>query len=178
MTSDLTDGERIVAFYEGRGEDDSGRTLGDILQLDFHGLEYTHDYIQWLFPTDARSRFQPEAPLVDATCRSRFQTDVRLRVSLERSLVRMLAFYGLELATDDHGSEITRAPTFAVRAQNWLTRGNHNFLRLTRILRSLDLLGRRDLALALESALEQIYSEFSDTIGSDTIRFWRSAVAP
>ena len=86
MMRELADGERIVAFYEGRGADDCGRTLEDIMKFDFHTLEYTHDYIQWLFPTDTRSRFQPDAPLVDARCRSRFQGDVRLRDALEHSL--------------------------------------------------------------------------------------------
>jgi hypothetical protein len=88
----------------------------------------------------------------------------------------MLSFYGLQLATSDDAPHITKGATFTARAPNWLTPHNHNYLRLTRIIRSLDLLGRRDLAVALQSALEGIYLDFPDKIGPDTIRFWRSAI--
>jgi len=36
---------------------------------------------------------------------------------------------------------VLRAPFFAERAKNWVTPGNHNHLRITRVLKSLRLLG-------------------------------------
>jgi hypothetical protein len=60
---------------------------------------------------------------------------------------------------------------------NWLTPANHNFLRLTRIMKSMTLLGLRSCAQALLACLEQLYrGEAGKTIGSRTMRYWRDAV--
>jgi hypothetical protein len=58
-----------------------------------------------------------------------------------------------------------------------LTSGNHNFLRISRILRSLSLLGLRTHATALLKCLEGIYAEDPHTIGATTLGYWRRAIA-
>jgi hypothetical protein len=111
-------------------------------------LERTHDYIQWMFPLAEPSGFNVDAPILDAGAISRFQSEPSLRGHLQTSLIRMLSFYGLEI----HGTiplSVTRAPNFAERAENWLTPSNHNHLRITRILKSLKLLGPGEQARLL-----------------------------
>ena len=53
--------------------------------------------------------------------------------------------------------EIRRSASFDERSRVWLTSGNHNFLRISRILRSLSLLGHGKNASALLECLEGIY---------------------
>lgn len=40
----------LIAFYDGSGKDDLGRSLQEILQWDANRLERTHNFIQTLFP--------------------------------------------------------------------------------------------------------------------------------
>src|SRR6266513_4685703 len=80
------DCQRLLAFYRGEGKDDRGRTLEQVLDFDLDELEYTHDYIQWLFPLDVPSGVQPWAPLIDRECREMFSGDLKLVALLRRAL--------------------------------------------------------------------------------------------
>ncbi|HEY2378264.1 MAG TPA: opioid growth factor receptor-related protein [Gemmatimonadaceae bacterium] len=164
--------EAVIAFYSGTGQDATGRRLTDVWQFPHEELEDNHDYIQWLFPLTERSAFNPEAPILDDATIARFRSNDTLRRNLERSLEVMLDFYGLEIT----GDRIIRAPRFADRSMNWLTSFNHNFLRLTRILKSLSLLGLEQRAEQLFACLEGIYASHGRVIGERTMSFWRHAV--
>jgi Opioid growth factor receptor (OGFr) conserved region len=94
---------------------------------------------------------------------------------LRQAFQRMLRFYGLRQVSTPAGMAVERAPTFAARAQNWLTPMNHNHLRLTRILRSTLLLGLEAESKALFHALNAVYREFPDRIPARTHAFWSSA---
>lgn len=164
--------DAIVVLYRG-GRDQYGRSLEDMWEYDHVALEEHHDFIQYLFPNDAPSMFQ-DAPLVTAETRKAFADDPAMRANLGRSLDVMLNFYGLRY---DHTSgRVERADNFAGRARNWLASPNHNFLRVTRILRSLTLLGLSDRAAALFACLEDLNREYGGVIG-DSVRYWRTAVS-
>lgn len=171
-----TDCERILAFYRGEGRDDRGRTLEEILRFDDEELEETHDYVQWLFPLDVPSSVQPWAPLVDRKCQERLRADPALGNALRRALKRMLEFYGLRVVERGGRIAIERGENFTRRAEVWLTPGNHNFLRLTRIMTSLHLLGQQDLALALQRSLKDVYRDFGQIVGATTFGYWSNAI--
>src|SRR4029078_811104 len=82
-----------------------------------------------------------------------FASNDALRARLRVSLDRLLAFYGLRRS----GAPVPRveidSARFASRAINWLHAGNHNHLRLTRILDSLAQLGLAEEAAALKRCL-------------------------
>ena len=149
----------IVDFYAGTGPDIRGRMQTDILAWDDAQLEAVHDYIQWLFPLPEPSAFNPDAPILTDADITAFHDRPELHSALCRSLSRMRQFYRL---TD------TRAP--------WLTQGNHNMLRITRILRSLNLLGLEHEAHVLFRDLEALYKAGgSRAIGAETLAYWRHA---
>lgn len=164
----------IVSFYSG-APDAAGRTLDGILAWDDERLEGVHDYIQWAFPTRQPSGVNPLAPLVtDATVRA-FERDAALRARLRRSLDRMLAFYGLRWNADRVDID---ERVFPARARVWLRPGNHNHLRLTRIMDSLAALGLRGEALALQKCLLEdiVPGPGAESVSSRTADFWRRAV--
>ena len=166
----------LVRFYAGAALDACGRALAEIWTWDDARLEHVHDYIQWLFPLVEPSRFNDDAPLLARADIDAFAARASLRDNLRRSLQRMLAFYGFALAPGPH---VARAPGFAARAENWLTPFNHNFLRLTRILQSLCLLGLEAEARALLAALEEVYRDGgAAAIGERSLAFWRGALRP
>lgn len=166
----------LVAFYEGSAPDDRGRYLDDILKFDDDRIERVHDFIQWLFPLPERSGANPTAPTLDQTTVSAFHARLDLRANLRRSLERMLRFYGF---TWESG-HIVRGPFFQARS-GWLRAGDHNHLRLTRMLRSLTLLGEPEAARALFAALAELYREARnarhDRISERTFAFWENAIA-
>jgi hypothetical protein len=161
----------ITDFYRGEAPDMRGRTLDEILDWDYETLEDAHDYIQTLFPLPEPG--VAAAPLLDDEVIAAFRADPALRANLRRSLERMLRFYGFRPAADG----IVRGEDFEQRAEDWLVIGDHNFLRITRILRCCTLLGLEAEARAFPAALEEVYSGHADTIGERTMAFWRGAAA-
>jgi hypothetical protein len=168
----------IVSFYAGHAVDDRGRWLRQIWLWPDEKLERVHDYIQWLFPLTEPSGFNPEAPILDEETICEFRADPALRANLRVSFERMLVFYGLELI-EDSPPRVVPSKSFRERSSNWLTPSNHNHLRITRILKSLQLLGLEEEAAALFRCLEGLYGKESVTprprISEETFSYWRSA---
>ena len=167
----------LLRFYTG-GPDDRGRTLDDILAWDDTRLEAVHDFVQWVFPLPEPSAFNASAPVLSANDVAAFRDDPVLRERLLAAFRRMLRFYGFDLGGDGARPDVLQAPDFAARARGWVTPGNHNMLRVTRVLRCLTLLGLPAHARAFLAALERLYDTGSaQAIGATTLRYWRGAVA-
>ena len=167
---------QLIAFYRGLGPDNSGRYLRDVQQQGLHELEAVHNYIQWLFPLPEPSAAVPNSPVLTPQDIGEFRKDARLKAGLLKSFEIMLTFYGLELADINGRLHVAPAASFPARSQVWLTPCNHNFLRLSRILRCLNQLGCERHARALLEALQDLYPRHSAVIGSTTFRYWQMAV--
>lgn len=167
---------KVINFYTYAAPDHRGRYLLDILQWPDESLETTHDYIQWLFPLSERSGFNFHAPILDPQTIQQFRARLDLQQNLHRSFVRMLTFYGLQI-DKSHPALVVRAPFFAERSANWLTPGNHNHLRITRILKSMRTLGLETLAASFLDCLVAIYTEESaktyPSISEESFHFWK-----
>lgn len=168
--------DRIVSFYRHESADDRGRSLRQIWGWDHDRLERVHDYIQWLFPLRERSMVNFTAPLVTDGTVSAFGSDPALRDNLTRSFELMLDFYGLALEQRESGPSIAPSSSFEARSRYWLTPGNHNHLRLTRILTSTRLLGLAPYGAALFDRLAAIYKDHPGAITPVTFDYWRRAV--
>ncbi len=144
---------RLVEFYSGRAPDHAGRFVAQIQQWPDERLEAVHDFIQWLFPLAEPSPVNPLAPVLDRETIEAFAAQPELRQNLRLSFLRMLRFYGLEMQSGPP-LRIQPAANFDERAANWLHPGNHNHLRITRILKSLALLGLKEESGAFLECLE------------------------
>ncbi len=168
------DAERLTRFFAG-SPDDQERTYDAILAWDDERLERVHDYIQWMFPLPEQSGANPGAPILDQEAIETIRGDAGMQARLRAGYLRMLAFYGFEL----HGDEVVEGPGFANAASNWLRPSNHNHLRLTRILRSLRVLGLGQEAAQLWRALRELYerdrSAGKRRITEQTYGFWKQA---
>ncbi len=170
---------KIIDFYTNAAPDHRGRYLLGILQWPDELLETSHDYIQWLFPLSERSGFNSHAPTLDAQTIQQFRVRMDLQQNLRRSFLRMLTFYGLRM-DESRPARVLRAPFFAERSANWLTLGNHNHLRITRILKSMHELGLEVLAAAFLDCLVTIYVQESakaiPSISEESFDFWKGAI--
>ena len=167
----------LLRFYRLEGADARGRTLADIWSWDAARLEGVHDYIQWLFPLPEPSAFNPQAPILTEATIEAFRADAHLRQRLLRSLTTMLGFYGLALASGAREApRISPASDFGARRRDWLHAGNHNHLRLTRILSSLRLLGLEEHGHALYACLAAIARDHPHAVSATTLAYWQRAV--
>jgi hypothetical protein len=168
----------VIDFYSGTARDHRGRSLQEILGWPDDRLEAVHDFIQWLFPLPEPSPVNPYAPFLTPEAIEAFHTRPEMRVRLRASLHRMLNFYGLDLR--DAPIEVVHAENFPARAAHWIAPGNHNHLRITRILKCCALAGLEAEARAFLAALEEIF-ELQETkprpaISKESLRYWRDAI--
>ena len=167
----------LVDFYLHGSRDSAGRTFDQVLQLSDLDLERLHDYIQWIFPTFARSEVVPEAPNLTMEAATALRASSITGPRVAAALVRMLEFYGMELDDDLEEPTIARsADGFARRRSVWMTPGNHNYRRITRMLVSLQILGYQRYAVALHECLGFCYRDHGGLIGSSVMEHWRRAV--
>jgi hypothetical protein len=163
---------RLLDFYRGLGTDSEGRRLDDLLAWDDDALEEVHDFIQWLFPLPEPSRFNPDAPLLSPEEIAAFRADASLRANLDRAFARILRFLGLARSAD---GTVQEGPDFSARAADVWAAPNHNWLRITRILRSLRLLGLEEQSRSLYRHLDHQYHHGRAPISADTFHYWTEA---
>lgn len=182
MASQSTPEPFIVRFYDPnvQAKDRRGRTRSSILAWSDDELEYHHDYIQLLFPLPEGSPFNPSAPVIDEATFNAFRARLELQTQLRASLKRMLHFYGFQFASETASGggaqelQVVNGPNYPEASRNWVRRFNHNHLRITRILRSLRVLGLENEALELFKALKRVYEK--GKIGQKSMMFWTRAI--
>lgn len=124
------------AFLRGDCTDDNGRSIFHYRAFTPEQMEAEHNYIQWMFPTDQPSKFNPSAPLLDSKMTTySTSTQGSIRTSI-------LQFTGW-LASTDH----------------WRENRNHNLLRITRMLRSTKLILGDEAADQLHSLMCEFHAE-------------------
>lgn len=164
---------RLVDFYRGQTRDTEQRRLDEIWDWNDDDLEAVHDFIQWLFPLPEPSNFNPDAPLLSELDIREFRSDPNLQARLQRSFERIVRFLGLEQAAD---GTVREGPNFAARTSDVWAYPNHNWLRITRILRSLTLLGLENQAQALYAWLSEMHRTQRFPISAETFRYWTGAI--
>lgn len=130
-------------------------------------LEQRHDYIQWYFPLLEPSVCQTQSPVLLPKDVNTLRRSAAPQLQ-RRAFRKMLRFLGLRT----RGKTIIRANTFGLRSQVWISPNrqyNHNYLRISRILSSLRLLGNRELSKMLYSFLLENKQLFPEA----TMEFWK-----
>ena len=160
----------VVQFYSGKGTDHRGRTLKELNSLTEIDMEQIHDYIQWIFPSDESSMVLQAAPVLTEKDQLAFRRDVRLRISLRKSFMIFMIFLGLEYnPTSGLLNIINKGKLY----RKVMTR-NHNWQRITRVLRCLNYLGLKKEAQALFNFLSDINN--ITPFNPITFDFWQKAM--
>lgn len=149
--------ELLVEFLRGIGPDSQGRRHAGILNFSDEDLEESHDYIQWLFPLREKSMAVPDSPVLESeeTIQS-LRSDTNVREHMVQAFDRMKRFYG----DNDH----------------WLEQGDHNHLRITRILKSASLLGLRNEALDFYDFILQRV-ESAQPVTKESLAYWQNSIS-
>ncbi len=145
----------IVGFLEGKTPDRRGRILAMLLQQTDHQAETTHDYIQWLFPLDEPSRSVNGAPVLTELEIDEIRDSKLAQANLARSASWFLGF--LE------------------RNNHWVTKYNHNHLRITRVIKSLRLLASGEAADEFRDKVLALAGDNLNLVDQKARGFWSNS---
>lgn len=126
--------------------DPDGALLDDIHKNwwnDHSLLEQHHGYIQWIFPIREHGMNDLSQPLTVHEASEIKKLDIAKERVL-KSFRMMLEFYGMTLQLGEEGASFGRTSHFSRRYAH-LNNSFHNYLRITRIIKSLGELGFGDL---------------------------------
>ena len=142
---------KLTSFYLG-SVDDHNRTLDYILNQDDEFWELCHNYIQWVFPTSEKSMYNLTVPILLDDDILYWRTNETIKTKLKESYDRYLLFL--------------------VNNQNiWVTKSDHNHLRISRVLKCLRLSGLDNLATQLYE-----FVSTKDEINYSTKEFWKEVM--
>jgi hypothetical protein len=171
-----------AAFLNGTAPDAIGRTVQDYLAFDADKWEECHNHVQWAFPNNEQSMFNPNAPVVDMQDFAN-----QLTWQGQENVLNLAHNYLLSLGIVPDNK---LRPTFHIdynspRLAIWLSHPrDHNFLRLTRLLhvwsyidpdRALGLLGTLADVAKVANARAVLSKQTVDIVGADTLVFWVNA---
>jgi hypothetical protein len=146
----------IIKYFDGTGTDDKGRTLNATLAWSDQKLESTHDYIQWWFPLDRRSSYNASAPIVDHETALEFVACMKCKTNLLKAYNRFHRFIMNDLP-------------------NRFYTLNHNWLRITRVITSLRLLGLHEQSGHFYNDVINLYKTHETMIDHNTLLHWADA---
>jgi len=166
----------IIGFYEGVVKNQEGYTIDDIISYDVFSdekLEENHCYIQWIFPLPEKSKTVPDSPVLRKSDIKTFNNRPDLQNKMRTMFNIMLNFYGLNICEN---KVKTARGEWHLRYPVWLTTNNHNFLRISRMLKSMKLLGLKHESQMFYDFLCVLYGYNKNTIGPVTKEFWDQAI--
>ena len=142
----------IVSFLEGKTPNHRGYTHAMLLEQTDQQAETTHDYIQWLFPLDRPSQSVNTSPVLTKSDVQEIRQNQLIGINLEKSKTWFLGF--LE------------------RNKHWITKYDHNHLRITRAIISLRLLVSDKTAENFRKKIFELAGNRLNSIDSKAINFW------
>jgi len=138
----------IQQFYNNQGKPYSVDSI--IYQWSNDEWEEKHHFIQWVFPTNKRSMYHPNSPILTAEDAEYIGTEKY--VLFDKAVQRFKCF---------------------LREEQYLTYQNHNWLRVTRCLESMRLVGAPD---DLVNDFWTFINRYQPYISPTTRDFWEQAV--
>ena len=143
----------ILKFLEESGTDSKGRTLSEIIEQDDEFWSNQHDFIQWVFPLNERSRAVPSSPVINEFEILLIKESALAQTSIDRSIERYKVF----LRNNKKRHE----------------KYDHNHLRITRVLKCLKLFRDIQAARQFKYWVATELGDAIDTVNEKTKQYWR-----
>lgn len=142
-------------------------------------LETRHDYIQFMFPSTEVSQFNSVAPVVTEEVMEAFRQEESMRLELLLNLRRIAQFWDFSLSEEPDNISFSLKPEFHSKPSSDVIFRNtskfHNFLRLTRVIKSLYALGLEPYAYALKKFAIDVLKD-TIKVPLTTVKFWRDSI--
>ncbi|KAI1381196.1 opioid growth factor receptor conserved region-domain-containing protein [Hypoxylon crocopeplum] len=170
--------DQLLNFYDPfiGGTDHQGRRFDDIISWPADRLESTHDFIQLLFPLPEPSQSAPTSPVLTVEATRYFRGHLGLKDNMKLALVCMMSFYGFQVDWSPCGTVVTIVPK---NVQNpyvrWYVDSSHHHRRITRIIRSLRVLGLLNESTTVWTAFRDAIEERGGDLDNSTVKIWKRA---
>jgi len=158
----------ICNFFLGLSFDSNGRSIQDILNFNEYELENTHDFIQWVFPTNEKSRYNSNAPIISKNFKDLFLKNKTAQFNFCKTCQHFLNFLGLECLKPSSAIFVNKSRI------TFIDKPKHNLLRITRVLNSLNQIGKEDCSKMIFFQLEKARIDFPDKIPIESFIAWES----
>lgn len=153
---------QTLNFLLGVQMDHKGRKFSDMLAFSDEKMEKCDEQIQWMFPLHEKSKYAEVYPILTKDVTDIAKNDPTIIGNMVLAKRRMEKFYGLPPYED------------VEKQKSWCNDDNHNLLRVTRIIRSLRLLGLEDEARIFYDKVFKVGYQFD--INQRTLDFWQKAI--
>lgn len=155
---------RALNFLSLKEPDDQGRYAFEYLNFDHEEMEMCHGWVQWAFPIDTNSNYNPLAPQIDGMF---LHTELSNAIS-DKLLCQFMKFIGLDSYTQFNPQRFIEAIDGP---------SNHNILRISRVLKHLVLSHNQTTAKwLLKSITHFMIKDYSERFHSDTVAYWYTLV--
>ena len=164
--------ERPVLRQEGQGrKGDIMVTFDGIMRYSAEDLEAEHKFIQHIFPTTTISPHNRTAPILDKETVQALNMNSDVQIRQQKAFRMMLKFFKLkEENPGKSGYQIVPSCDYRKDKPKWLNQNDHNQLRLSRMVKSLYLLGNEKEAIAFHHAINLLGNKYG--VPLSTMRYW------
>ena len=145
----------ILDFLIGSKPDVYNRYLIDIWSMSDEEIENVHNFIQWVFPLNEESRAVLNSPVLNLQEINNIKESSLARENIEKSVDWFF--------------------NFLIRNSHWISKSNHNHLRITRIIKSLRLLHSDKKADDFKDSIMKLIGDKKNQINSITLDFWKNS---
>lgn len=163
----------LFDFYAVGDVDFKGRTLEDMISMTNDQLEKSHDVIQWMFPLNEKSNHNKFAPILDDETIEKLKLENTFRTNFDRICNRFEKF--LEPTVRIVRTSRGEVNQLASRP-HWVNPHDHNYLRITRVIKCCLLFGQTSSAESFWVAATAIYQKYPDLVGDLTKKYWDEAI--
>lgn len=161
--------DTVIKFLAGKEIDNDGRCLAHYLDFSPEDWEAKHDVIQWAFPNHVQSKFHPSSPVVEVGRVMKHPDIHQAQANMATLFFSYLSSLSIDLGEDEE---------FFLTKPNpyWLESGNHNHLRITRVIIALRLFKMDIIAEKFGKFVLQLPAKYPYAINNTTVGFWHKAL--
>lgn len=166
----------FLDFYINKEPDDKGRYFIDILHYDNNELKNTHDYIQRVFPLLEASECVANAPVITKEEVELIKKDKLALVNISKMYKHMLHFWKIDdmwkkdakdyLNPENKIGCFEKMITIYTLKPHWISSNNHNYRRISRVIKSLTLFGLEKEVKDLKERLNILCEMYPKQIGN------------
>jgi hypothetical protein len=151
----------VKMFCEGAA-DERGRTLASLRDVSDQEFEASHDFIQTMFPLMEKSMHHKDSPVLTDDDVKQLIASRSAVSEMALNLIRLGDFLGVSPGRYDEAKQAW-----------WCNDGNHNLLRVTRVIRSIRLFGSEVVSKQFCNIVTDIATKRG--VNETTKQFWWKA---
>ncbi len=164
----MSDNDLVMRFLRDECCNHNHIKLSQILKFSDDEIEKYHDFIQWIFPTKRKSNYNFYAPTIDNNFKFIFQEDVIAKRNYCKTCNLYLNYIGINCTLGSLNYTENKFRIFQLPY--------HNYLRITRVLDSLQCVGNGICSQKLFKLIEEII-KVNGNISPDVLnsfKYWKN----